>query len=140
MGYPLDSSPYFLNLIFGVMIVISHDVCCSCFSHMGDDFMYFMWMICIVPIGESPLNTIAVRINQSAITAPIFPLKGNKAHLAHSGMILKTNLSKAFEKISNLSFTGGLSSHLPTHKINIFKLYLMEQLRESSVENTKCFI
>lgn len=69
MGCPLGTLPYFLNLIFNVMIVIFDVVFCGCFSHVGDDYMHFMWMVYIVPVGGSPSNVIAVQINQSATAA-----------------------------------------------------------------------
>lgn len=140
MGYPLGTLPYFLNLIFNVMIVIFHVVLCGCFSHVGDDCIHFMWIVYIVPIGESPSNIIAVQINQSATAAHFFHLKGKSAHLAHAETLPITTLTWAFENISKLSFSGGLCSHLHAHKINIFKLLLMEQLRESSVETTMRYL
>lgn len=61
------------------MIEIFLAVCCGCFSHVVDDCMYIMWMVCIVTRGESPLNIIAVQMNQSAIVAHNFPLKGKQS-------------------------------------------------------------
>jgi hypothetical protein len=86
-------------------------------------------MACIVLAGESLLNTTAVLINQSAVAAHFFLWKGNRAHLAHGKTLLKTSLSQGFGNISNLSFTGGLQSHLHAHKIDIFMLHLKEKLR-----------